>query len=430
MQHSPTDRALLLFQQGRPDLAEAEVRRVLSLEPDDVMAHALLALCLLDRDAYAEAQAEAREAVRLDAGFWYTRYVLGRVLLSCNQDEASLLEAQAAVALSPHNPDVYQLLAMVHHHRRDWKKALDAAETGLSMDAEHVGCNNARAMALVQLGRRDEAGATIDAALARAPEDPWSHANQGWTLLHAGNPTKAMEHFREALRLDPTMEWARAGIVEALKSQNILYRPMLAYFLWMGRLSSRTQWMILLGGLFGMQFLKGAAVYHPEIQPLVRPLFIAYVVFALSSWLAYPLFNLLLWVNRFGRLVLFPDQVRGANALAVCLFVALDFVMTWVMTGKQFFLVGALLSSLLTIPAAAIFRCAWPGPRLGMAAVTLALLGLYCYTLYYIVLADGVFSGHPWPASELPPNPMGLLGFSLLGATVAANILIPMRPAK
>src|SRR5205085_1539069 len=86
------------------------------------------------------------------------------------------------------------------------------------------------------------------AALARVPEDAFSHANQGWTLLHEGKPRKALEHFREALRLEPEMEFARLGIVEALKARNLIYGLMLRYFLWMDRLGGTVQWVIILGG--------------------------------------------------------------------------------------------------------------------------------------------------------------------------------------
>ena len=55
-------------------------------------------------------------------------------------------------------------------------------------------------------------------ALGRNPENAHTNANQGWSLLHGGQPGKALEHFREALRLDPDLEFARAGMVEALKA--------------------------------------------------------------------------------------------------------------------------------------------------------------------------------------------------------------------
>ncbi len=51
---------------------------------------------------------------------------------------------------------------------------------------EHAGCLNLRAMALVQLGRKDEASRTLGSALADDPENALTHANQGWALLHRG----------------------------------------------------------------------------------------------------------------------------------------------------------------------------------------------------------------------------------------------------
>ena len=104
----------------------------------------------------------------------------------------------------PHDADFFALLGNIQFAQRDWPAALDAAEKGLDFDAEHVGCNNLRAMALTKLGRTAEAGATLASTLARDPEDPSSHANQGWNLLHEGEPAKALEHFREALRRDPS----------------------------------------------------------------------------------------------------------------------------------------------------------------------------------------------------------------------------------
>ncbi len=50
---------------------------------------------------------------------------------------------------------------------------------------------------------------TLGSALANDPENALTHANQGWALLHRGDHERALEHFREALRIDPELEWAR-----------------------------------------------------------------------------------------------------------------------------------------------------------------------------------------------------------------------------
>ena len=58
-------RAYLLFEQSRHDLAEKEVRQTLAQDPTSSRGHALLALCLVQRKAYSDALYEAAEATRL-----------------------------------------------------------------------------------------------------------------------------------------------------------------------------------------------------------------------------------------------------------------------------------------------------------------------------------------------------------------------------
>ena len=290
------DRALLLYQQSRYDLAEQELRQALAEEPNDASSHALLSLCLCNRKEFPAATREAEEAIHLAPDVAFTHYALAYTLYHRDQLQQAEAAIQQALELAPWDADYHALLASIRFAQRRWADALEAAEHGLSFDAEHTGCVNVRAMALVKLGRRAEAGATIGEALRRDPEDALTHANQGWTLLEQSQPEKAMEHFREALRLEPNLEWARQGIVEALKARHWLYRQMLRYFLWMSRLSSRARWGVLLALLFAQQVLASAV--PPALAPLGDILFWCLLVFVLLTWTADPLFNLLLRLNR------------------------------------------------------------------------------------------------------------------------------------
>ena len=125
-------------------------------------------------------------------------------------------------------------------------------------------------MALTHLGRKAEAESTLGEALAEDPEDALAHANLGWASLHKSNPDKALEHFREALRLDPTMEWARLGVVEALKARHLVYRVMLRFFLWMGRQTQAAQWAVVLALVVGPNLLASIARKPPpHLKPFV-----------------------------------------------------------------------------------------------------------------------------------------------------------------
>jgi tetratricopeptide (TPR) repeat protein len=421
-------RALLLFEQSRPELAEAELRQTLAREPDEPRAHALLALCFAKRELFQEATREAQQAVHLAPDLPFAHYALAHVYHDRNRNAEALAAISEALRLDPADADYLSLLAAIHISEKHWTEALAAAERGLQADSEHIGCTNLRAVALVQLGRKGEAGATIDAALSRNPENAVTHANQGWTLLHRGDPKKALEHFREALRLDPDNEWARAGIVEALKAQHLIYAVMLRYFLWMSRLSSRAQWGVVLVGYFGNQLLGSVARTNPQLAPWVLPLRIVYVVFALLTWTADPLFNLLLRLNRYGRLALSSEQMAATNWIGSCIFLGLlalagaiisDFAAPYVLVAAVF--------GFLVLPLAGTFKCSVGWPRNCMAAYTaaMAVTGILAASLLF---AAGTQKGDPGRAMNSGAIFfVGLFFLGVIGSPWVANILIMRR---
>jgi tetratricopeptide (TPR) repeat protein len=417
------ERAILLAQQSRFDLAENELRQALVIEPGQAHAHALLALCLAQREKFDEATAEATQAIHLDPNFSFAYYAHARVLFERNRFAEALTAINEAIRIDSDNADYFSLLASIHFQESRWAEALAAAENGLRFDPEHVNCTNQRAMALVKLGRKAEAGVTIDTALARNPENSLTHANQGWTLLEKGDPQKAAEHFREALRLDPQNEWARHGIIEALKARNIIYALMLKYFLWMAKFSRRGQWGIILGGYIGNRLLAAWANSNPALAPWILPVQALYVGFALMTWLAYPLFNLLLRLNRFGRLVLSREQTVASNWFGLCLLLALVGVAGWLIRGTEsIWVLVALTFGLLLIPVSAVFRCVAGWPRRVMAGTTMALLllGLGIMALYVI---DGGVS--QWAGEAIEVFVLGAVG-----STWLSNVLAMQRPRR
>jgi tetratricopeptide (TPR) repeat protein len=385
------DRALLLYNQSRYELAEREVRQSLSDDPDHPVAHAVLAFCLAGRKQFDEARQEAERAVALAPWFPFVHYARAKVLYQ--QDR--LPEAEDALAeairLDPGDPDQFALRASIQFDRRRWDDALASAEQGLAIDPDHVNCANLRAMALVKLGRKAEAGATIEGALAKDPENALTHANQGWTLLHQGDHKKALEHFREALRIDPELEWARVGIVEALKARHLLYRVMLRYFLWMSTLSRQVQWAVVLGILFGPRLLSSLAESVPAAAPAIIPLAVGLVGFAYLTWVADPLFNLLLRVNRFGRYALSRDQVVASNWVGACLVGGLVAAVAFVPLSRDLALIGLAYFALLILPLAATFRCpgGWRRWAMGLYTALVACVGLAWFGLLFAEMFGG-----------------------------------------
>jgi tetratricopeptide (TPR) repeat protein len=419
-------RAILLVQQGRHEQAINELRQSLTADAHDPYAHALLGLCFAKLENFQDATAETQQAIHLSPDFPFAHYAHASVLHDRHRNVEALAVINEALRLDSSDADYFALLSNIHIDEKNWRDALEAAERGLQLDSEHVGCTNLRAIALVKLGRKAEAGATIDAALARNPDNAITHANQGWTLLQRGDHKKALEHFREALRLDPENEWARHGIVEALKARNFIYAFMLRYFFWISRFRGKTQWAIILGAVFGNRLLGALAANQPSLAPWILPIRILYVAFALMTWIADPLFNLLLRLNRFGRLALSREQVVAANFLGACIFLALLGLAGWIAFGSDGpwpFAAGVF--ACLAVPVTGIFKCSsgWPRNTMAMYSGALALLGF---------LAIGAFTYdamHPYNSHDHNAG-WALFGLFLLGAvgsTWLANILIMQR---
>jgi tetratricopeptide (TPR) repeat protein len=366
-------RALLLMEQSREELAEQELRKHLESDPEDARAHALLALCLSRRENYTTATEEAQAAIARAPDLAFGYYALASVMHDRNRLKEALAAIKEAIRLEPDEADYFAMLAAVQFSQRQWNLVLEASEQGLALDPDHVQCTNLHAMALVKLGRKEEAGRTIDAALRRDPEDALSHANQGWTLLEKGDHRQALEHFREALRLEPGMDWARQGIVEALKARYFIYGMVLRYFLWMAKLSPRAQWGVVVGGYVGYQLLRSMARTNPQWEPYIWPLLIVYLGFALLTWIGDPLFNLLLRLNRFGRLALSREEIVFSNWIGGCILLSLAGFGLELATGHPAAFLTGVVGFAILIPLSSIHRCSEGWPRRAMILYTLAL---------------------------------------------------------
>ncbi len=388
------ERARLLIEQRRYDMALESLHLAIGENPENPDAHVLTALALTELKRLPEALREAKTAIGLAPEADFCHYVLALVYNRMNQDKKAEAAIQQAILLDPHDADYHGLLSAIYHDRAEWKKALATAEVGLQIDPEHIQCTNLRAMAMVKLGQKEQAGQTIDAALTLDPLNPITHANQGWTWLQRNEPEKALIHFQEALRLSPNLEWAREGVVEALKARHFIYRMMLKYFFWMSKFGGRAQWGLIIGFmLFGR---------------LLGPFKVVYMLFVMMTWSAGTLFNLLLRVDRVGRLALSEDQLRGSNLVGLALLTGLVSFLTGLFLDITPLLVGGIGFAALIVPFSGVFQCAPGKYRIFLAvyagalttflilAISLALSGFSDQAYQFGLLFLFGWAGYTW----------------------------------
>lgn len=409
-------RAEMLISQGRFDLAQEHLHLALAEDPNDPLAHAWLAICFEEGDQLIHATDEAKKAVGLAPDEAFFHYVLARTFNARRMPKEAEFAIRQSLELDPSDSSAWSLLAGLKLQAKKYQEALEAADKGLELDPEDTGCLNVRAMSQQGLGLKLDAERTIEGALKRRPDNAFTHANMGWSMLHQGEPRKAMEHFREALRLEPNLEWARQGIIEAMKARFILYRWFLAYFLWMQRLPSNVQWGIIIGAWIASRIVRSVSKSNPELAPFLTPLLILYFAFCATSWFAVPFFNLLLRIDRFGRLVLSRAETFAANMLGLALIPTIVTGIGWAIKGgiweDLFFAVAP-----FTLPVAVAGNTREGTPRRIMwgiaAAATIA--GGYFTTTFLL--------GHPF---NKPLFSFYVL--SCLLSLLAANLLNTLTP--
>jgi tetratricopeptide (TPR) repeat protein len=374
------NRAQLLYSRGRYRAARTHLLKALAGDPGNWVPHALLAQCTLALGEHNEALRQAQEAVRLGPDVGHPHYVMAYVFADMGQLRDAERAIAEAIRLEPRDSAYFGKQASILAGMQRWSEALKAADAGLKLEPEDEECLNLRALSLTQLGRKSEAVNTIRDALQANPDNAFTHANHGWTCLHRGQYTQALDHFKNSLRLDPELEFARKGLVEALKARYLPYRILLPLFLRISRIPRGQQLVFGLGGCLGIRILEARFENWFNSSPYFNAAFVACLVLALLMLLAGPLFNMMLCFNRYGRYALSDRQRMGAYALLALLGGAAPALAIgcWLWGAK--FLIGAMMAAALTFTVAAavvITSRRQPGWRRNvLAGMTIILIGL------------------------------------------------------
>jgi tetratricopeptide (TPR) repeat protein len=258
------ERARMLLRLQRPADAERELRGVLAVEPQQDMAHCLLAFALIHQGKTAEAMVVAREAIRLVPDHWYTHYVSGQVFYRAGLADPAITAARESLRHSTEESSTWELLTRAHMMKGQWREAADAARRGLAVDPEVPDLVSLLSMAHTKLGEAEPARAAAAQAIRLDPESATAHLASGRAALTFGDPKAAADSFREVLRLDPGFAPARDLLVAALKQRNPLQR-MLSNL----RRRYRGGWRLVF------------------LLPVAPPLIAIFILIALLHWAAW-----------------------------------------------------------------------------------------------------------------------------------------------
>ncbi|SEW20492.1 tetratricopeptide repeat protein [Chitinophaga arvensicola] len=338
-------RAQILVQQGRFEDAFVALRQHLSTNAHDTDGLFLLAVCYLETGNTAEAAQVASNTLGFAPYDDRFLYLLSRIAFQKNQYNEAIKTISAAVAINPYRVDYFAMWSQILLSRKEYEPALRKAEEGLAINPEDEACLNLRSHALFRLGKKEEAFSNLHEALEHNPENAYTHANLGWRWLEAGDHRKSLEHFRESLKIDPNNDWARQGMVQAMKARYWLYRQFLNYAFFMGRQKARTQWIIIIA-IFILTQIASRVFF---------PVYVLLALMAISTWLIAPVSNLFLRLNPYGRYALSKEQTQVSNIVGVLLSVALLAAAGYWATNMQGLLALCLCSGIMLLPAAGFY---------------------------------------------------------------------------
>ena len=280
----------------RPKIVLETIDRGIAIEPEDSDFHALRAQVLSDMSKSKEAHAAADEASRLD----------------------------------PDNEGAHLAKAHAYMGERRWAQAEEVLKSVLELDADNAAAGNLLAHVQRMQNKMADTASTIQQLLGENPESPHAHFNAGWAALQKGDHRAANQHFCEALRLDPSFDGARAGLLESFKARNPLYRGYLSYCTFMQKFTGATQWIMIIGFYIGYRVIRGAVA---TVSPLAATgVMVVYLLFVLWVWLASGIGNGLILLDRYAKHALRRNECWEGIFVGGGLLLGLALVLTGILT--------------------------------------------------------------------------------------------------
>jgi len=308
--------SVALLGQGRNEEAENILRVIVSEEPENAAYLQMLAEVEIDKEDYEGAEDKVRH------------------LLKTNPEE----------------PDYYVMLSRIKYSQRNYDKSLEFANQALEQDPENLAALNLKVSISSLLGKKEGLQASVAEALRQDPENPYTIANHGMSLLNEGKTQESLDRFKSALAIDPNNTLAKHGLAEAMKSKFWPYKMFYMIGMKMSKLSGQNMWYVIIGSYILLRFLRSIADKNPSLQPFLYPIVFFIAFLFVMTWVLGPLMNLYLSRNAYGRLLLDEDDLKTSKLVGISLVCSIAMLLLFLVFKIPVLLVGGILFFFFMIP--------------------------------------------------------------------------------
>lgn len=311
------ERASILMELGDLVRARTELTNILAARPDDAEAHAEMAVCFSRFGNDKKAVEHSEKVLALAPDWEHAHYIHAFVLYRSGRNRLACLSIDRAIELYPEYSEYWALKSDIKlsssRATYDKRAALKCADQGLEFDPQDVHCHYARAYALKSLGEKAAAKEELELCLGLAPNDASLHKLHASMMLDGRNFDGALDSYREALRLNPESESARAGLISALRAKNRLYRFLL-FIMDPGGVAKGGTIIGIIASVYGFAFLLklNNPLLNSILNALIGPFFLGVLLLTGFIFTADELFNFLLLVDKTTRSQLTTSEKNSA----------------------------------------------------------------------------------------------------------------------
>jgi Tfp pilus assembly protein PilF len=218
-------RADLFSGTANPNDAIRELKEILAIDPQSADAHLLLGLAYQAEGSpafLAEAIAELRQAIAANPDSAPARLYLAQVYLDLGRTARAREELQALMTVAPNSPQVLGMLGEAERQLGNPQRGLELTKQALTADGSFAQARFYQALALLDLGKRDEAITELERVVQSGVRAVDPYLTLGTAYLDSARVDDGLKLLDRAAQMNPNRSDVRIQLARGYRLKGSL----------------------------------------------------------------------------------------------------------------------------------------------------------------------------------------------------------------